>query len=167
MAAAPFDWSNIIIQLGIAALIVVVSYQLARLLIEKWSEGDKERTAAQKSAMDSLSTSINNLAASFKADLRDCTSSVTALGNQTNTTINALGQQLTRIDTNLEFVLELTPVKNMMASHEIPYKAKPKVIVSPDLQSDHDDTPPMGTRKTPAQGQPYGPITRPKTERPR
>lgn len=50
---------QIVFQLGIAGLIVWVGYRLAMRAIDRWSEIEKEKTAAVREGFTNITTSVN------------------------------------------------------------------------------------------------------------
>jgi hypothetical protein len=85
------DWSNLIIQLGISALVLFVGYQIAMKLIDKWSEGDAKRT--------------EYIQEGFKADI--------SAHQEITKTMQVLANQFFRVEGKLDTVLDLTPVRGI------------------------------------------------------
>lgn len=120
------NWENLIVQLGISGLVVYVGFKVAMKLIDKWSQGDSERTQAIKEG--------------FAADI--------AAHNEITKTMIAMQSQMSRTEGKLDIVLDLTPVRALHAAQidelEIQTKPLPSVIVDHrQLKRDReeDDTP--------------------------
>lgn len=148
------SWSTIIIQLGISALVLYVGYQIALKVIASSAAAEAARTLALKEGMAEQAKSLRDGLAAVSSDIRDLT------------------KQVIGMDSKLDILCDLTPVREMKAIHEQHSKPREaKVIVQSDLHGDNDppiDPPPPGkkperTGQTPPFGAPYGPITRKKT----
>jgi len=161
-------WSNIIIQLGVSALVIFVGFKLAMRLIAAWTAAEKERNAtlaqAEKDRTAAIATGFKALVDSFSADLKDVVATLRQGFSECRNDTKAIQRIVDRLEGKFDQVLDLTPVRQMTAMHE--GHREPKVIIDSDLHSE-ETTPPAGPSpkrtKTPPAGQPYGPFTRPKT----
>jgi hypothetical protein len=118
-------WQNLIIQLGISALVLFVVYRLALKIIGAAREADKERTAQLRESDKERNAVI---AAGFQADTAAHQSIVVVLqGMMTN---------FGRIEGKLDAALDLTPRPQQVPI--MPELAQPSVIVA---MHDEETTP--------------------------
>lgn len=98
------DPKQILVQLGIAGLLVVVFYRVAVLLIANWREAEKERTAAIAAGFSSVTASIS---VHHHADVAGHERMADGLGE--------VQQAVVRVEAKLDTLADLTPVRGITA----------------------------------------------------
>ena len=163
-------WQNIIIQLGISALVLFVVFQIAmkQLANQRAADAERSRSAA---AADADRTAV--IAAGFKA--------ITDTQQKLADGVQRSLLWCSHIDSMLATVLDMSPVRHMVPTIQpINVPIMPSVVVDPSLKMHDDDiTPPdpimsvtIPTKRTPTPPKGstvkdaglYGVSKRPKTQ---
>lgn len=136
------NWSNLIIQLGIAGLVVFVAYKLAMKWMTVQREAESERTKSFAIAETARTQAIRE---GFAADI--------AAHNAIANGMTKLGSHFSRLEGKLDTLFDLTPIREQYAVHAAQgsRNSEPNVIV------EEDDTPverPPVPRQTPHKGTP-------------
>jgi hypothetical protein len=150
---------SMFLQLGIAGAMLLVGYRIVLRWMATQREAEKERTEAQRESEKERTQAIRE---GFAADIAAHNAIVSKMGS--------LDNRFSRVEGRIDQILELTPVREMMAVH---MHSERTVIVEGQSQDDddRDDTPvdmPAKRTATPPRGSPVGgggyAIKRPKTQ---
>lgn len=175
------DWSNLIVQLGISALVLFVVYKIGMVLVVNMRTADSERTIAMAKAeadrtmairegFTAVASAQNALVATVTLMQSQVLASINGMQNQLVSSINGMQNQNYRMEGKLDTVLDLTPVRGMMKA-ELPLENRkaPSVVVDHNALHDDEKTPvdaprtPTPTQKVkaapraPTSGGYYGP----------
>lgn len=112
-------WQNLIIQLGISALVVFAGFKIAMVLIEKWSTGDAARTKVVQDGFTAITARHDEVLRTMNEHQTAETKVLVELAGK----INGIGIQIAT-------ALELTPVHGI-----------PKAEIDPATVHDEDPTP--------------------------
>lgn len=125
------NWSNIVVQLGISALVLFVVYKIGMLLINRNAESTKERNRIYADAEKERTIAIKE---GFAADM--------SAHQQIAVAMQTLSNYNNRIEGKLDTVLDLTPVRGILRMQDI----------NPSIADDLPATQPK--KRTPASGIP-------------
>lgn len=144
------SWSNIIIQLGISALVLYVVYRIAILLITRWAENDKQRIKVVSDGFTSITSSHEKMVETFNESHRAI---VDLVNFHQQTELQILKNHeaaLTGLDIKIATALDLTPVRGIPRAE----------VVAGTIESE-DDTPTPVERPPRAASHPgtaWGPV---------
>lgn len=145
------DWTNLIIQLGISALVLFVVFKLAMKSLENMSKSDSERTMAIKEGFAADTAAHQAMAAAIKG-----------MSDQFSTSLLQMASANARVEGKLDTVLDLTPVREMHKANIDDLSIDPlgpKVIVDRNqIDADEEDTP----VDRPADSRPLQPVKQPR-----
>jgi hypothetical protein len=146
-------WANLIIQLGIAGLVVFAGFKIAILLINRWSQAESERT---KQLGESEVARTQEIAAGFRADTEAHREMASYMNQQTSI--------LSRLEGKFDAAFDLTPVRGIKE-----YAVRSVEVAAAGLVEEGSSIPEprvvIPVRKTPLppSATEYGPTKRPKT----
>jgi hypothetical protein len=104
---------DVIVQLGISALVVLVlgyvGYKIAMLLINKWAENDSRRTVAIQEGFKSITATHATVMQTVAENHHHVLSVINAHQADELEVINEFRVELTRLDQKVSTALELTP----------------------------------------------------------
>lgn len=125
------DWSNLIVQLGISALVLFVVFRIGMKLIENNAKSDAARTDAIKDGFAADIAAHQAISSTMQAMQTAVTAAMTGLQNQ-----------FYRVEGKLDTVLDLTPVRGLrgIEAADLAVTPEPSVVVDKSLTED-DDTP--------------------------
>jgi hypothetical protein len=118
-------WQNIIIQLGISALIVFCFYKIAMVLIEKWAMSDKARTETIGEGFKAITGAHEKVIDTMNAHQQN------ELG-----ILNEHAKSLAALNSKIDTALDLTPVRGMTRAQLETSGPSSKVIVASDMRED-------------------------------
>lgn len=129
------DWQQLIIQLGISALVLYVVFRIFMKLIDHQAKAESDRVLAQAKADSERTLAIRE---GFAADI--------AAHNAITTVMQTMQNQNYRMEAKLDTVLDLTPVRGIKRAHMdsdgVPQLRKPpSVIVDMKELEEQENTP--------------------------
>lgn len=99
------DWSNLIVQLGISALVLFVVFRMGMKLIENNAKSESERTQAIREGFQTDTAAHTQLASAMQD-----------MANAVAEGMTELEKQFSRVEGKMDAFLDLTPVRGIRAA---------------------------------------------------